>query len=325
MDTTINAQWIRHNAIMQPPARKGGCLAYDVGRNRTLLFGGGGLNDTWSWDGSSWTQLHPSQSPPPRTSACMAYDSQHGTILLFGGVSTSGLLLGDTWLWNGTTWTQLQPQRAPTARCGAVMAYSEAQRCLVLFGGEASGGRVGRLLNDTWAWNGALWSLQAVPAPPPERVGSTLTYDVANRQLVLFGGTSGSALYGDTWTWTGQKWQSLSPSTSPLPRAWATMTYVASLQQVILVGGSSVTANPALNGLNDIWQWNGTAWGQLNSVSAPAGGYHSAAYDSTRQTLMIYASTNAKLYPVDKHSRVPQGNTPTPVVMQSETWLWHTT
>jgi hypothetical protein len=205
------------------------------------------------------------------------------------------------------------------------MAYSEAQQCLVLFGGEAPGGRVGRLLNDTWTWNGALWSLQPVPASPPERVGSTMTYDAANRQLILFGGTSSTTLYGDTWAWAGQKWQLLSPSTNPPPRAWATMAYVASLQQVILVGGSSVTANPVLNGLNDIWQWNGIAWSQLNSVSAPAGGYHSSAYDSTRQTLIIYASTNAKIYPADKQSRVPQGNAPAPVVMQSETWLWHTT
>jgi hypothetical protein len=301
-------------------------MAYDVGRKVTLLFGGSGRNDTWSWDGTNWTQLHPPLSPPPRTSASMAYDRQHETILLFGGASIAGLPLNDTWSWNGTGWTQLYPEQAPEARCGAVMAYSEARKCCVLFGGEAAADRVGRLLNDTWTWDGAQWILQAQAAShlPSARTGSMMTYDVANRQLILFGGTSGNAIYGDTWRWTEQAWQPLSPATRPSPRAWATMVYAASLQQVVLVGGSSITVNPATDGLNDAWHWNGTDWGQFKSVSAPTGGYHSAAYDSSLHTLIVYASTNAKSYPTEKSSREPHALPPEPVVMRSETWLWHT-
>jgi Galactose oxidase, central domain len=298
-------------------------MAYDAGRKVTLLFGGGGRNDTWSWDGANWTQLHPSQSPPPRTSACMAYDSQHGTILLFGGASIAGLLLNDTWSWDGANWTQLHPKQVPQARCGSVMTYSEAQKCCVLFGGEAPADRTGRLLNDTWLWDGTQWTLQAVPRFPAARMGSTMTYDAANHQLILFGGASGNAIYGDTWQWTEQTWHPLTPASRPSPRAWATMVYAASLQQVILVGGSSIAANPAANGLNDTWRWNGTDWSQLKSVSAPAGGYHSAAYDSSLSTLVVYASTNAKSYPVGKQSSEPHARPPEPVVMRSETWLWH--
>src|SRR6266702_8608981 len=95
--STLSRQWALWLPATQPPARRGGSMAYDAARNVVLLFGGGGLNDTWIWDGTLWTQLNPPQIPPPRTSACMTYDSQHHTILLFGGVSTGGLPLADTW------------------------------------------------------------------------------------------------------------------------------------------------------------------------------------------------------------------------------------
>jgi hypothetical protein len=43
------------------------------------------LGDTWTWDGSTWTQQHPVPSPSARTDASMAYDAATGTVVLFGG------------------------------------------------------------------------------------------------------------------------------------------------------------------------------------------------------------------------------------------------
>jgi len=297
-------------------------MAYDAARNVVLLFGGGGLNDTWIWDGTLWTQLNPPQIPPPRTSACMTYDSLHHTVLLFGGVSVGGLPLADTWQWNGTTWTQLLPPQSPPARLGAVMAYAEAQQVVVLFSGESFGKRVGFLLNDTWIWNGTQWNHQSLPASPSSRVGATMIYDPANQQLVLFGGTSGSSVYSDTWIWDGHQWQQHLPTVSPPARAWATMVYATSLQQAILVGGSSVSTNPSISGLNDTWQWDGATWSPLISASAPTGGYNSAAYDATQQALIMYASTNSKSYPSNKQGS-SQTNPNASSLMRGETWIWH--
>jgi hypothetical protein len=67
-----------------------------------VLFGGfgsrGNLGDTWTWDGTTWTQQHPATHPRPRYGVSMPYDAATGTAVLFGG---QGLRIerADTWTW----------------------------------------------------------------------------------------------------------------------------------------------------------------------------------------------------------------------------------
>ena len=137
----------------QPPARDYASMAYDSGTGQLVLFGGydsssgGFLNDTWTWNGTTWTQQSPTTSPPARDFASMAYDSVTGQLVLFGGLGSSGEL-NDTWTWNGTTWTQQSPATSPSARDFASMAYDSVTGQLVLFGGQSSSGN----LNDTWTY-----------------------------------------------------------------------------------------------------------------------------------------------------------------------------
>jgi Kelch motif len=322
MNRILSKQWARQTLEGQPPARKGGTMAYDASHQVTLLFGGGGLNDTWFWDGSSWSEQHPVVSPPARTSACMAYDSLQQNILLFGGVSTSGLPLNDTWTWDGQTWMQHRPIVSPEARCGAVMAYATVQQTMLLFGGEILEGRTGRLLNDTWTWDGAQWSQQSGMVAPAERLGASLAYDEARQEMLLFGGTAASTVYADTWTWSSQGWQERFPLNSPTARSWSSMVYDASGQQIVLIGGSALASTPLSNGLNDTWQWDGSNWSLLSNTSAPTGGYHSAAYDSSQQMLVLYASTSSKPDLGDKQSRVSNANLVPNSIALGETWLW---
>src|SRR5262249_41716876 len=77
-----------------PSPRQGHAMAYDSARGKVVLFGGtspqGGvltpLNDTWEWDGTSWTQVA-SSGPSPRQFHAMAYDSTRRRIVLFGGTN----------------------------------------------------------------------------------------------------------------------------------------------------------------------------------------------------------------------------------------------
>ena len=95
------------------------------------------LNDTWSWDGFDWTQLHPAHSPQPRFGAALAYDPATRQLLLFGGEDDStSTMYGDTWEWTGTDWQQLAPAASPAARSYGSLAYDAATRQLVLFGGQ---------------------------------------------------------------------------------------------------------------------------------------------------------------------------------------------
>jgi hypothetical protein len=83
-------------------------VAYDAGRQQVVLFGGDyakiQTEDTWTWDGQTWTQQHPTTSPPARYDSSMAYDVGHQQVVLFGGFG-AGMMTGDTWTWDGHDWT----------------------------------------------------------------------------------------------------------------------------------------------------------------------------------------------------------------------------
>jgi len=71
----------------------------------SILFNTGTcFNDTWIWDGTTWTQQFPPVSPPGRTSYAMVYDAATKTVVLFGGTNSAGAL-GGTWTWDGVAKT----------------------------------------------------------------------------------------------------------------------------------------------------------------------------------------------------------------------------
>ena len=91
----------------------------------------------------------------------------------------------------------------PRPRNGHAMAFDAARNLTVLFGGMA-----GSPANDTWEWDGELWT-QVANFGPAARGGHSVAYDVARKQSVLFGGEDGLNLFGDTWGWGGDAWAQL--------------------------------------------------------------------------------------------------------------------
>ena len=79
--TTNN--WTLLKLTSSPPARSNHKMVYDAARNVTVLFGGSDgtnpLNDTWEFNGTTWTQANFSTALPlPRHSHGMAYDPRIG-------------------------------------------------------------------------------------------------------------------------------------------------------------------------------------------------------------------------------------------------------
>jgi len=181
-------------------------MSYDATTKNVVLFGGvnaagelAKLGDTWTWDGvaKTWTQQSPSASPSPRLTP-LAYDPATQSVMLFGGgiehpPGSGGSAFGDTWSWNGTTWTQQFPVTSPSARLGAGLAYDSGLGALVLFGGAVGGNWVNSA-DDTWTWNGTIWT-QIFPANvPSNRYYFGLSYNPIAKALVMFGGFSTAAV-----------------------------------------------------------------------------------------------------------------------------------
>jgi uncharacterized protein (TIGR03437 family) len=153
------SDWTQQSPQTSPPERYDHALAYDSAHGQVVLFGGisgnitqsgvfegAASNDTWVWDGSTWTQQTPQTSPPARFNHAMAYDSTLDQVVVFGG--SAGLTLDDTWVWDGSNWTQEFPQTSPPTRSQHAMAYDSGHSQVALFGGANSAS----VLSDTWSW-----------------------------------------------------------------------------------------------------------------------------------------------------------------------------
>ena len=90
-------------------------MAYDAARGVIVLFGGGRRTaETWTWDGTAWTQ-HMVSGPSGRDTHAMAYDARRGRVVLYGGGGTRSEgappygYLSDVWEWDGARWTRASP------------------------------------------------------------------------------------------------------------------------------------------------------------------------------------------------------------------------
>src|SRR6266508_7007684 len=65
--------WVELSPNNPPPARSYLALTYDPVSGKIIAFGGfdgtGYLNDTWSFDGTSWMQIATQSAPPARAAA----------------------------------------------------------------------------------------------------------------------------------------------------------------------------------------------------------------------------------------------------------------
>lgn len=201
------ADWQLATPVVSPPARKMHSLCYDAGRNRVVLFGGvtgptstSYFDDTWEFDGSTWTAVTTAHAPSPRAQHAAAYDGSRGRLVLFGGHSRL-VSYSDTWEFDGVDWTAVATAHRPAARFDAQFAYDLARGRCLLFSGDIA-------TRDLWEYDGVDWALVTAQDTPYGRGMGVMVHDASDGSSVLFGG--GTMLFGDTWrfdpphapTWT---------------------------------------------------------------------------------------------------------------------------
>jgi hypothetical protein len=287
-------------------ARTDAVMRYDQFNDEFVLFGGyfgAPLDDTWTFDGTTWTLETPATMPPARRGAALMLSTTTGTLWMFGGMGTSGVL-SDTWSWDGSDWTQLSPTQIPPARHDAAFANRDLSGTFVplLFGGFDDNGEP---LDDTWVGSGSSWVPLFVSTRPTARGDSAMAYQEAFDHFVLFGGLDedGNVL-GDTWLFEYGPllWRKASPSSAPAPRAQHQMTYDAGRGVVVLHGG---TVNGVV--LDDTWEFDGYNWKQV--PMPPAAGdpdlFDAAlAYDVDDSEAILFGGQNLSGFRSATYARV---------------------
>jgi hypothetical protein len=193
---------------VRPSARAAASMTFDSVRNEVVVFGGenyndGELNDTWVWNGTTWTNKTPEASPPSRIWGSMAFDAARGEVVLFGGRYEN-----DTWTWDGTNWTEESPSNVPPDRESSSMAYDPNRQVIVL----CLTGSNGNL--ETWEWDGTNWTKKATTSDPGERDYHGVVFNPETSAIQLHNGEfpTKSTRNADSWSWDGTSWSLLTVS-----------------------------------------------------------------------------------------------------------------
>jgi hypothetical protein len=290
--------WTEMKPTAAPAPRNSHSMVFDTANGKGLLFGGWdntNLGDTWAYDAAAnrWTPLNPPSSPGPRNSHAMAYDASQKKIVLFGGCAESACPDSETWIYDpaGNAWSRASPSTSPGPRWIHKMAYDADAGKVVLFGG------VDRVspLGDTWTYDVAsnTWTNMSPPSSPRPRTEFSMTYDEANKVVVLFGGAgTGQGYEGDTWTYDARanNWTNRTPSTTPGPRCCQAMAFDSALGRSIMFGWNLPP------GGGPAWTYDaGTnRWEYLSPAAGPTPrALHSMALDPARRKAVMFGGDAA--------------------------------
>jgi hypothetical protein len=243
-------------------------MAYDPVRHSVLLYGGwrvdGGTlhcddfgtvfcsTDTWSWSGTTWTELHP-QGVPDLGLSKMAYDYGAGRMVLYG-FKFGGY---GTWTWDGSTWSGFSAESSNPSpgRIDPAMTWDPASGHVVMFRGFSQGG--GNLL-AMWKWTGQNWTPLSVDSPVQAASGYSDRGVLLGYESPYYHGTAANMIRDGgsaTWQWDGSRWTQLKPAHDPNVFVYGMFDDPTS-HRVLLVGREPY-------GTFQIWAWGGSDWSQL--------------------------------------------------------------
>lgn len=274
------------------PSSDGGKMVYDKARRVMVFVGGGNQGDvTLEYAGQKFTEVCGGTTGcsglAVRDDAMMAYDANREVVVYFGGDNGSSNT-NTIHEWNGTSWVAKSPSGdKPAIREEGSMVYHEGRKTVILYGGRNGSTKY----NDTWEWDGTKWTrLSPMNGTsyeyPQAKTHYAAAYDEYRKVLILHGGMTASATVSNqTWEWNGYSWKRLYPSTSPY-RYGHTLVYDSSSQKLLMFGGRDDTSTYK----SDVYEWSGTNWVLRTPLSGSihARMYHSAAYDSARNKMIIY-------------------------------------
>jgi hypothetical protein len=110
-------------------------------------------SQTWTWDGTRWTQQHPTRAP-----VAVQLVATPGA----GSAPTIFASDGATWRWTGSNWDQAPTRGAAPSNEGFAV-YDEADADVVAYAAQPDN----FISYDTWTWNGHWTKRSQAIAPAP--------------------------------------------------------------------------------------------------------------------------------------------------------------
>lgn len=283
---TAQVRWVSLSPTPRPSKRSMAAMVWM--ERKAVLFGGenrGGsprhLADTWTWDGVKWTRVT-GAGPSARGGHAMAYDPIRKRVVLFSGWN-GGSYVPDTWEFDGATWKRMAVT-SPPPRDWAQMAFDPITKKVLLFGGhDWRRSSTGHAFDDTWTWDGKVWTKLNPTSKPSWRFGRALVLDEVMGTLLLVGGGA----QDDLWIWIGTTWRKLTPKASPGKRFLAAVAYDR-LRGRLVLHGDGATAGKA-----DTWEWLGSTWVRRLASGGPAYGHAAACYDPVRREVVLFGGNRS--------------------------------
>ena len=175
------------------------------------------------------------------------------------------------------------------------MAYDETRGKTVMYGGQNADRR--SFPNDTWTWDGSVWTLADSTSGPGGLAHHAMAYDRRRQRVVLFGGSGARPATGDTWEWDGIKWERVATE-GPGPRTHHRMAYDAARGQIVMHAGT------------ETWTWDGKNWERRATSGPPGRNVSAMAYDERRQRVVLFGGG------AERGGGVP------PYGYLNDTWEW---
>lgn len=282
--------WKVDQPAASPPPRYDAAMAWDSVRHRVVLFGGvgdaGPLDDTWEWDGTTWTEASVAVAPQRRSQHALAFDAARGVTVLFGGADWLFNPLGDTWEWDGTQWTErcvdaACEAAAPAARSSHALAWDPNRKTTVAAGGAPA---------DSYEWDGSTWKLLTSSVSYDEQLDAVAAYDEALGHVEMLDNLKHTffELVGASWT----------PRTTPtdpgLNVPTLAMAYDAAGARMVLFGGRDSSAGTSKS---DTWEWDGSGWTKTATAGPSPRSGASLAWDGVAGSVMLFGGADDALTP----------------------------
>ncbi len=293
-DETHAGDWVSHDPNVITPGPRS-LAVFRADPTNKLIYLLNGLTDNtyftdfWIYQNGGWQKISAENTPSCGT-VFAAFDTDRGKLV---AVCNDG----STSEWDGSAWKAFSDLKTkPQFRRFAGMVYDPSLKKTVLYGGYNDQ----NYLDSTWMWDGTQWSEMRKKKSAPARSLPAMWFDPILHKTVLYGGIGRRdpqarlERYNDMWSLDANGWTEIKPPALPGTRYGAQVVVDPRNGHAVLFGGLRLDVDA--KGLkhqvyaNDMWEWDGATWKQLQTNNVPPARESAAMeFDYSRSEIILLA------------------------------------